>query len=263
MPELPDLVGFKQYLDSTSLHQRIEHTSIDDDRILEKCSAQKLYRRLKDAEIERSVQHGKYLLAGLSTDGWLVLHFGMTGESTYYERDREPPEHTHLLLDFAGGAHLAYISVRMLGHVSLADDPDAYLMQHNVGPDALSDEVTEERFVEAMSGRRGGAKSALMDQSLFSGMGNVFSDEVLFHAGLHPEAKPRDLGEDRLGDLYKAMRKVLTTAAGHGGDTSGLRKWLLHHRKKGERCPRCKGQVQSISSAGRRAWFCPDCQSMR
>jgi len=260
MPELPDVVGMKRYLDSTSLHQKITHTQIRDDRIVKGCSVQMLYRRLHGAKMTGTVQHGKFLFADLSADGWLVLHFGMTGSLAYYSRDEKPPEYTRMLIDFAGGAHLAYLSKRMLGRLSVADDPQKYLDDNDVGPDALSDEVTADRFIEAMSERRGALKPALMDQSLFSGLGNIYSDEVLFQAGLHPRLEAADLDTSQLRKLYKAMRTVLKAAAEEGGDISGFGQWLVNHRGKGKTCPRCGTEVKSISIAGRRGWFCPECQ---
>jgi formamidopyrimidine-DNA glycosylase len=260
MPELPDVAGFQKCLDSTSLHRRIAHITVSDDRILKGCSARALSRRLAGAELERTLRRGKWLFAKIARDGWLVLHFGMTGNLSFYKGGEDPPKHTRVLFEFDNGSHLAYVSRRMLGRVDTSDDLERYLEDHEIGPDALSDEVTADRFIEAFSGYRGDAKSALMDQSIFSGMGNVYSDEILFHVGLHPKTKLADLSEKRLRELYKAMRSVLKTASRRRGDVMGMRSWLVPHRAKGQRCPRCETELQTTKSTGRTAWLCPKCQ---
>ncbi len=260
MPELPDVAGFQKCLDSTSLRRRIAHITVSDERILKGCSGRTLSRRLEGAKIKSTLRHGKWLFARMSNEGWFVMHFGMTGSLSFYKGDEEPPKHTRVAIDFDDGNHLAYVSMRMLGRVDTTDDIERYLQEHRIGPDALSDEVTADRFIEALSGYRGDAKSALMDQSIFSGVGNIYSDEILYHVGLHPKTKVADLSDKRLRELYKAMRSVLKTASQRGGDVMGMRSWLLPHRAKGQRCPRCETELQTMKSAGRTAWLCPKCQ---
>ncbi len=261
MPELPDVAGFKRYLDATSLHQTIRATKCLDDRFVKGVSRGALQRRLKGESLEGSCRRGKWLFVDLSRRGHLVLHFGMTGMLDY-AADDVLPGHTRLALFFDNGYRLAVISQRMIGRASYTDDPRAFAAEHELGPDALDDDLDAERFVEMMRGRRGSAKSALMNQSILAGIGNVYSDEILFQAGLHPNARLGNMDESDLRNLYKTMRRVLRVAAGKGGNGhKAPRGWLLGRRGPEAPCPRCGAEMDSATVNGRTAWFCPDCQS--
>jgi formamidopyrimidine-DNA glycosylase len=261
MPELPDVAGFKKYLDATALHKRITATECFDERFVKGVSRRKLQRRLKGQELTGSVRHGKWLFAPLSEKGVLVLHFGMTGQLDFGGDDGEPPEHTRLLLHMEKGKRLAILSQRMIGRASVSQSIEEVLGEHEVGVDALSDELDADAFVELLAGRRGAIKSALMNQSVVAGIGNVYSDEILFQAGLHPASKIRRMDRRQLTDLHRVMRRVLKTAADKGGDgRKAPRSWLLGRRGPDELCPRCGGEIEPITVSGRRGWYCPSCQ---
>jgi formamidopyrimidine-DNA glycosylase len=262
MPELPDVAGLKQYLDATALHKTIEQGKVGDDRILAGVSRRKLCGALKGSCLQSSRRHGKHLFVRLrGKKHWLRLHFGMTGNLNYYEGDGDPPDHTRLRLDFKGNRHLAYISQRMIGEVGLVDDPQTYIEENDLGPDALADDFSRERFVEVLSGRRGSIKSALMNQSVLAGIGNVYSDEILLQAGLHPDARVDKLSDKRLEELYGVMRRVLKVTADKQADVDRFpRGYLTRRRGKGEQCPRCGGKIKSAKISGRTSYFCPKCQ---
>ncbi|MFW6154180.1 MAG: Fpg/Nei family DNA glycosylase [Planctomycetota bacterium] len=262
MPELPDVAGFQRYLDATSLHQRIASASCHDPRFVKGVSRRALQRRLKGAELVATRRWGKWLFAPLSTGGALVLHFGMTGGLDYAAAGDDEPRHTRLVLHFANGYRLAVISQRMIGRASITDDVDAFAAEHDLGPDALSDGLDRSSFVERLSGRRGAIKSALMNQAVVAGIGNVYADEMLFQAKLHPATAVTDLDADRLGELYTVMRRVLRVAARKGGNgEQAPRGWVLRRRGAEETCPRCGGRLDSIKVNGRTSWFCPACQA--
>ncbi len=263
MPELPDVQGFKEYLDSTSLHQPIEDATIFDASIVEEVSPGTLRRHLEGAELESSHRHGKYLFAGLSKGGNLILHFGMTGFLKYHEDASDEPEHTRLSLRFESGSQLSYVNVRRLGQVGYTDNVDEFIKSHKLGPDALDDGVDRDAFIKAYKGRRGSIKGALMNQSIVAGIGNVYSDEILFQAGIDPRSKVNKLDEEMLGDLYGVMRRVLRTAANHGGNPDEFPEgWLVPRMQSGDdSCPGgCKGTIEKATVSGRSAHYCPECQ---
>jgi formamidopyrimidine-DNA glycosylase len=261
MPELPDVEIYKRYLDATSLHKRIRRAEVTDKRILEGVSASGLASELKGRKLGPTCRHGKYLFAGLSTSRWLVLHFGMTGDLSYYKEDGDAPEHARLILSFANGYRLAYISQRLLGKVSLAVDPEGYIEGKGLGPDALALDL--KGFRQAL-GRRAGAKSALMNQRRIAGLGNVYSDEVLYLAGVHPKKVVGSLTKEQSRKLHRAMRHVLETAVRKKADPERMPGgWLFHLRgQEGEKCPRCGGTIRSTKAAGRTAWYCPSHQRL-
>lgn len=259
MPELPDVQVFKEYVDATSLHQPIEHVYLSAaDMLLEDVSRTTLRRRLKGTQLASTQRHGKHLFARLAEDGWLRLHFGMSGRPEYY-RDGEggpDPEHTRLRLDFEGGGHLAYISVRRLGEIGLVDDPDVFVAEHGLGPDALDPAFDAGALADALEGGRSTIKSALMHQERVAGIGNIYSDEILFQARIHPKAEAGALDRTQVRRIYRQIRRVLEAAV--EARVEEFPDWfLLPRRNPGGRCPRCGGELEQTRVSGRRAWFCP------
>jgi len=261
MPELPDVARLKQYFDATSLHQRIRKSSVRDERIVEGVSRQRLYSRLKRAEFEQTTRHGKFLFAGLTGGEWLVLHFGMSGELHYFQEGNGLPEYTKVVFMFENGRSLAYVSRRMLGRVGLTDDLDAFLEAEDLGPDALAEDLTRERFRRALAGRRGALKPLLMSQSVVAGIGNIYADEILFQTRLRPEVRADRLSDEDVDRLYAAMRRVLRTAVRHGAEAPELPEgYLLPARDRDGPCPRCGGRLRTKTVSGRTAYYCPRCQ---
>jgi formamidopyrimidine-DNA glycosylase len=261
MPELPDVAGFQEYLEANVVGKTIDHTSVKDDRILEGVSSHELYPRLKDHSIQSIQRHGKFLFVGLSSGGYLVLHFGMTGEVKAFRNGDDQPSHTRLLLAFKDASNLAYVSKRMLGKVSFTEKRDRFISEQDLGPDALSDRLDRDRFLAILSSRKGNLKAALMDQSLVSGIGNVYADEILFQAGLNPADSIEDLEESDLKHLYPVMRRVLRVGARHQGHSEEYPAgYLLRERFEGGRCPEFHGELTVTKVAGRTTYSCPQCQ---
>lgn len=263
MPELPDVEVFRRHVAATSLHQTIDRTSIEDDRVLEDVTPQALQRRLKHAQFETTRRHGKYLLIELAdadAQGWLVLHFGMTGRPQHLKGGRAPPEHTRVLIEFAADEErLAYVSMRMLGKVLLVRDPEELAERKQLGPDALL--IGREEFLRRLAKHRGSLKSALMNQSLIAGIGNVYSDEILFQMRLHPSTKLAVLKDDQRKDLYRVMQRVLKTAIRHHVAPDELPSgYLLPHREGDGKCPECGGRLEKVQVSSRNAVYCPHCQ---
>jgi formamidopyrimidine-DNA glycosylase len=260
MPELPDVETFKRYVDSTSLHHRIKKVEVDAPRML-RVAPRSLRKALEGSEFSKTERLGKHLLIRVKGGPWLVLHFGMSGMLEYAKDAGEGPAHTHLLVHFANGYRLAGIWQRRLGRIDLADDPVAYAEAHDLGPDALDPEIDFKKFKRRLQERRGAIKSALMDQAFLAGIGNIYSDEILFQSGIRPDVRVSDLSDARIRALHRAMRHVLRIAIARQADPDRLpESWLLPHRHKGGKCPHCGGALQQKRSSGRTAYFCPHCQ---
>lgn len=260
MPELPDVEVFRRHVAATSLHRRIERTSLTEPRLLEDVTPQLLARRLKHAEFRSTRRHGKYLLIELAgAEDWLVLHFGMTGRPQFLKRGRPPPEYTRVLFEFSDGSRLAYQSLRLLGKVLLTDSPQQLIASKDLGPDAL--EIDRGPFTRRLAEKRGMIKSALMDQSTIAGLGNVYSDEILFQTGMHPATPAPSLDDDQRRELYRVMRRVLKTTIRHHAHPDELpRGYLLPHREGDGVCPQCGGKLTRIKISGRTAVVCARCQ---
>jgi formamidopyrimidine-DNA glycosylase len=259
MPELPDVEVFRQYINSTSLHQKIESVEVRNEIILGGVSARELQSALKGRTFESTRRHGKNLFVELDGGGWLLMHFGMTGDLEYFEDMDQDPPHDRLLISFDNGYHLAFEDQRMFGKVDLVEDLEYFVRKKKLGPDAL--ELDPASFRERFEGRKGSLKAALMNQQLVAGVGNIYSDEILFQARLHPETKVEQLDDAALEKLFEETRRVLETAIERGAGPQELPDhFLLSHRREGERCPRSNGEIRKLKAAGRTAYYCPACQ---
>jgi len=264
VPELPDVANLKRYFDATALGRTVARSSITDGRILGGASAELVARRLKGRRFEGTHRHGKFLFASISGDGWLVLHFGMTGELKLYKEEADRPRHARLVVDFEDGFHLAFVCVRLLGLVSITDDVEEFLQDRGVGPDALGGDLDLERFLDIFQGRRGAVKGALLKQSLVAGIGNVYADEILFQTGVRPDTKMNRLSGGELETLYRNLRVVLEKAAAPDESLDELpRGSILPHRGADGTCPRCSAGIRRMKVAGRSSYYCPKCQRKR
>jgi len=261
MPELPDVEVFKRYLDSTSLHHRITDVQIQSSQVLGDVSEQDLRADLKGHEFECTKRHGKYLFTGLDSGRWLVLHFGMTGNPKYFKDMDQEPQYDRLLFSFANGYHLAYQSRRKLGEVALLDDLQAFVEGKELGPDVLDESFDLQAFKKVLQGHRGMVKSALMNQQLMAGIGNVYSDEILFQAGIHPRTKVNQLDDEQLGEIFKGMKEVLNMAIDRQADPQQFPDtYIIPHRHQGGTCPCCGAEVRRVKVSGRSAYYCPNRQ---
>ncbi len=157
------------------------------------------------------------------------------------------------------GHHLHYISKRKLGSVEITGEPEAYTGELDLGPDAL--QLEEDAFTEKIKASRASVKSFLMDQSALSGIGNVYSDEMLYQAGIHPRADAGKLSDKEIGKLFRKMKYVLEKAIEEEAEVSRMpRTWLLPHRNEGAGCPKCNGKIKTIKVTGRTTYYCPSCQ---
>jgi len=258
MPELPDVETFRRYMDATALHQRIVQVRVRNARVLIDISSRRLKRGLKGTAFETTDRHGKYLFAQVGPERWLVLHFGIPG-FLEYEKQREPTEHDRVIFDFANGYSLAYLCQRLLGKVMLAESPTRFAQDNELGPDAL--QIGWGDFRSVLQESRATVKSCLMEQKHIAGIGNIYSDEILFHSRVSPKGKSNRLSETQTKRLYRQMQRVLNVAVSRKADPGRMPlSWLLPHRAEGGPCPRCRGEIEKTKVAGRSAYWCPNCQ---
>jgi formamidopyrimidine-DNA glycosylase len=259
MPELPDVEIFKRYLDATSLHQRIDDVDVRNAYILKETSARELARGLKGHRFELSRRHGKHLFVCADRELWLRLHFGMTGSLQYFKNDEPTPRHARVVFVFANNHRLAFDDQRKFGQIGLLKDVDQFLKKRALGSDAL--EIGLPKFRKILGKRRGAVKSVLMDQRLLAGIGNIYADEILFRTRINPATEISRLSDKALTKLFRATHYILERAIAARADTNQMpRSWLLPHRGKGGKCPRCGRRLKSATIGGRTAWFCPHCQ---
>lgn len=259
MPELPDVDGFREVLASCAKGRRIERVEVHDTGVLHGVSVRRLRKELEGRGFSEPERHGKWLVARTRGGPVVMLHFGMTGRLVCCRSGDEREPHDRVVFAVTGGRELRYRDQRKLKGLWLADDESGVgRMLRGQGPDAA--EVGREEFDGVLAGRRGGLKSALMDQSVLAGLGNLTVDETLWRARLHPSRRARDLSRDERGRLYSAMRRVLPSAV-DAGRVPPRRTWLTGRRDDAEPvCPRCGGPLRHGRIASRGTVWCPRCQ---
>ncbi len=261
MPELPEVAFFKKYFEKNALKRKIVSVEIRNPKILRGISPEGLKKELAGRAFSAARQHGKYLFAKIEDAGWLIMHFGMTGSLKYSESKADESKYARMIIGFDEGGFLAYVNQRMIGWVGFTADPGEFISQKGIGPSALDKGLDFDEFKNRLLRKKRGVKPALMDQDFVAGIGNIYSDEILFQSRIHPGKKVRELNEKDLRTIFKKTKEVLRTAVERNADTEQFpEKYLLHDRKKGAKCPRCGHKWETMKFSGRTAFFCPKCQ---
>lgn len=258
MPELPDVEGFREVLASCAQGRVIRRVDVRDPGVLHGIGARGLRDALEGRRFGAPERHGKWLLA--RTGGpTLVLHFGMTGRLVCGRPEDAVQAHDRVLFTLSGGRQLRFRDQRKLQGLWLAhDDSGIDRLLGRQGPDALA--VDRAEFEALLSARRGHLKTALTDQSVLAGLGNLLADEILWRARLRPDRRARDLTEADLRRLYGRMRGTLRAAV-PTGCVPPRDSWLTGHRDDPDpRCPRCGTGLRRTRMAGRGTVWCPRCQ---
>jgi len=256
MPELPDVETFKRYLDRTALGQRVQGVTVHDTGIVRGVSARALGKEAEGRRLAESLRHGKHLFVSLEGGPWLVFHFGMTGYLIYFRDEKPQQKYNRVVFALENGFRLAFNCRRKLGFVGLTPSPRQFVQENELGPDALA--PGEKQFLELLNSAKGAVKSFVMNQQVIAGVGNVYSDEILFQARIHPQTAVRSLDEAAAKRLYRNLRKVLEKAIERKADPEKLpRSYLTRRRGQDAKCPRCGAEIATIKASGRTAYFCP------
>ncbi|RMH10099.1 MAG: Fpg/Nei family DNA glycosylase [Nitrospirae bacterium] len=262
MPELPEVEIFRRYAHSVALHHPIVHVEVKAPVLLSGLPPDQFGRRICGQAFTETARHGKHLFLKLSGGSWLMIHFGMTGGLTYVRSRGECPRFTGVRFSFSNGHALVYVSARKLGQLCLTAQPASFVTARHLGPDALDPCLTPQDLGRVLRSRKRAVKLVLMDQHLIAGIGNLYADEILFQARLHPFQPAHQLNCRQVTRLFRALRHVCTLAIARDANPSRYpRTWLWHARFAGGRCPRCKASVVHAAKLGSRTtYWCPQCQ---
>ncbi|MBD3194862.1 MAG: hypothetical protein GF317_07400 [Candidatus Lokiarchaeota archaeon] len=258
MPELPEVEKFRSIINETSINKEIGDIYYRDDYVL-KNPKKKFKDALINRKIDSTIRHGKYLFLKINSNH-LLFHFGMSGSIEYFTEKDEEPEYSKVIFKFLSDGFLSYISIRKFGKVQIIEDLSSYIKEIDLGPDALK--VSFEDFKKIMNRkRRSYAKTALMDQSAVSGIGNLYSDEILFQAHIYPKRKISDLEDSEISKLFKIMKDVLRDVISYKKELEGYPKnYIVPHRSKEDKCPICNSQIEKLKISSRHGYYCPKCQ---
>jgi formamidopyrimidine-DNA glycosylase len=273
MPELPEVETIRRRLAPVLEGATIERAEIADPRLTRPVDPALVADALRGERIEALDRRGKYLLWRLSSGRTLVVHLRMTG-SLRHAADGELPEDAYrratLALDT--GAAVGYRDVRRFGTWELLDEGHLRpYLDARLGPEPLAGSFTASRLAALAARRTTPVKAFLLDQRRIAGVGNIYADEALWRAQIHPLRPAGELSGDELGRLHRALRAVLRKGIERQGSTlrdyvtpdgdGGAMQHEFHvYGRFGEPCDRCGRPIERIVVGGRGTWFCPHCQ---
>jgi formamidopyrimidine-DNA glycosylase len=287
MPELPEVETVCRQLDPELAERRIEGLEVLDGRWCRPTPPAVLQRKVKGATIEGLGRRGKYLLLGLDGARTLVMHLRMTGNLVLvegesrldpsegrrlYEGERSVSErHLRARFQLDDGRELWFTDPRRFGEAFLIDDADLGGRFARLGVEPLSGDFTPEALGEMAAGRTAPLKSFLLDQSGVAGVGNIYADEALFRARLHPLSPAGSMKPEHHEALHAGVVAALEAGIEGGGasiddyrdgrgEKGTMQDEFLVHTREGEECPRCGGSIVRIVVSGRSTYYCPDCQ---
>jgi formamidopyrimidine-DNA glycosylase len=273
MPELPEVETIRRQLAPALVGRRLERIEVRDPRWCEPAPSEAVADALNGRRVERLGRRGKYLVVSFEDDVHLVMHLRMTGNLLLVPADAEEPGHLRVVMDLDDGNRLLFVDVRRFGtgDVLLGSDALAEYFASRLGVEPLSPDFTAEALRALARGRRQPVKAFLLTQERVAGVGNIYADEALFRARIHPLRPVGTLKRPQVEALRNAMVETLEAgidAKGasiddyrhvDGAEGSFQDRFLVHTRE-GEPCPRCGTTIRKLRAAGRGTYVCPRCQ---
>ncbi|MDH7577993.1 MAG: bifunctional DNA-formamidopyrimidine glycosylase/DNA-(apurinic or apyrimidinic site) lyase [Bacillota bacterium] len=273
MPELPEVETVTLSLRPKVVGHRISRVEIFLEKVIKEPNPDRFKEEVAGRKIAGLKRRGKYLLFELEGNLVLVIHLRLSGQLVYTFPDAPRAKHTHAIFYLDNGAELRFQDLRQFGTMHLI--PHEHLNKFRplaiLGPDALDPALTRDLFKRRMMGRKGQIKKLLLDQTFITGIGNIYADEILWRARIHPERPVDTLNSWERGRLYRVMRDILMRAIEHRGTTlrdyvdgegqpGGYQALLAVHGRENEPCPSCRTLIVRVKNGGRSSYFCPHCQ---
>ena len=273
MPELPEVETIVRGLRPDLAGRVILSAAVDWPNTVANLSVEAFCQRIARQRIEAVSRRGKYITFQLSGGDWLLIHLKMTGHLQMMPKDAALDKHVRAVFHLDDDRQFVFHDLRKFGRLHLTDDPEAVL--GNLGPEPLADDFTLKVFAARLQRRRGRLKPLLLNQRFVAGLGNIYADEALFAAGLHPQRIADTLSDDEIAALYGAMRRVLQQGVENRGTTlsdgsyrdaqgeaGSNQAHVCVYGRSGQPCLRCSSPIQRIVLGGRSAHFCPHCQRL-
>ena len=275
MPELPEVETVKEALNQTVKGQTIKEIELRYEPMIKNMSADEFKEKLINQTIQEVSRRGKYLVFHFD-DYQLLSHLRMEGKYFYVDSNFELNSHVHVIFTLENGKQLLYQDTRKFGTYHLYDkaiDLETTAPFQVLGLEPFATEFTPSYVKEKIQNKKKPIKSLLLDQTIVCGLGNIYVDEVLYRARLHPLTSSSELTDKDIENVVKYTVEVLARAIELGGTTirtfssshgvSGtFQNELLVHQRKGENCYECHTPIEKIKVGGRGTYFCPTCQKL-
>lgn len=270
MPELPEVETVVRGLDPILQGRTIGGVTVRWPRTIGYPEVGEFRQQIAGRRVVSVGRRGKYVVLNLDR-GYLLIHLKMSGRLYVVPADRALDKHEHTIFDLDDGRQLRFRDVRKFGRVYLVDDAEQ--VTGGLGPEPLDDDLTLEVFRQRLARRSARLKSLLLNQAFLAGLGNIYADEALFQAGLHPLRGAQSLSPAEEARLYEAIRAVLRRAiAGRGttlsdggyvdaeGEAGAYQDQIAVYGQTGQPCLRCRAPIKRLVIGGRSTHFCPCCQ---
>jgi formamidopyrimidine-DNA glycosylase len=279
--ELPEVEVVRRDLEKDVVGRRVVAVEVrrmkNTKRVIRRHKSPKEFRdRMVGHKLTRAERKGKYVLLHLDDGNVLVVHFGMSGRFLRGNKRLPLDNHTHVIVTFQTGGDLRLVDPRTFGElfVTAADELGKVKELAHLAIDPLESMFTWQQFSGALANRATRLKPLLMDQQFISGLGNIYSDEVLFAAGLRHDRPSDELSAQEVRRLYRAIQETVQEAIRFRGTTLGDEAYVDLYGKPGEYqhelkvygrrglpCRRCRTPIEVVKYSGRNSYFCPQCQS--
>jgi formamidopyrimidine-DNA glycosylase len=273
MPELPEVETIREGLEKKVKGKRVSKVIIKSEKSIKAPSSPgEFIRKIEGRILSEIRRRGKYLILELDSKDSLIIHLKMTGRLIYSSEGEELP-YTRVILLFPDKSQLSFTDMRRFGGLWLISDEEFSNVPFlkSLGPEPLQNDFTLDRFRELLKGKKGKIKSLLMEQTFIAGVGNIYSQEALFLARIHPEKNPSTFVDSEIEALYSSLLAILREATSCGG--SSVDTYVNLNGKKGDyvsrlrvygrqdrSCSRCGAVIKKIKVSGRGTCFCPLCQ---
>lgn len=282
MPELPEVETVRRGLQPVMTGARIEKAEVRRPD-LRWPFPENMEKRLTGATVKALRRRSKYILADLSTEETLIIHLGMSGrilisgdpQAQFQHQHAAAEKHDHVVFHLDNKARITFNDPRRFGAMDLAptESTDQHKLLVNLGPEPLGNALNETYLANALEGRETPIKSALLDQKVVAGLGNIYVCEVLYRAGISPSRSAARISQPRIAALVPHIRDVLREAIAAGGSslrdyrqTDGDLGYFQHtfavYDREDQPCHKadCDGAIKRIVQSGRSSFYCPKCQ---
>jgi len=266
MPELPEVETIKLQLKKEILNKKIKEVLIKDKRPIKQISSQKFKSQIEGKSIRDILRRGKVLIIKLEDNLFLIIHLRISG---WLILGREIEKFARVIFKLLDNRLLNFCDQRVLGEIRLIEDWRNLPQILEMGPEPL--ELNKDNFIKLFEGKKTKIKPLLMDQTFLAGVGNVYAQESLFCAGVHPERTTHSLNKSQRGKIYDCLIPILKQAINRkgssvdtyrqiNGEEGQYRSLLKVYQREVQPCVRCKMPIKRKVIAGRGTYFCPRCQ---
>jgi len=277
MPELPEVETIRRELERDVIGKRIKTVAVTGNRSIRRHANKKLFiSRLEGTKITGVERKGKYLVLKLDTADLLVIHLGMSGQLLRLPAKDAVAKHTHVTITFTQGGQLRFVDPRTFGEmfVTTPDElTEAVPELASLGVDPVEEPMSWQTFGHMLMRHQVKLKAFLMDQSIIAGLGNIYSDEILFAAGLRYDRQSDSLSTQEMRRLYRSLVETLHDAIKYGGSTLADEQYVdlagkageyqEHHKvydREKQACRRCRAPIAKAKFQGRSTYYCGQCQ---